>query len=175
MKKIEVEAKKLLDHNGVTKPPVPVDRIAESLGAIISFEPFEGKDDLSGILYRNGKNKIIGINSAHAQNRQRFSIAHEIGHLRLHSKELFVDKVVRVNFRDNKSSLATDREEIEANTFAAELLMPKNFINTEIDSLIKKRQTLDKDELIEHLSRVFHVSPQAIEYRLINLGILISH
>ena len=175
MRKIEREVKKLLDDNGVAMPPVPVDRIAESLGAIISFEPFEGKDDLSGILYRDGKNKIIGINSAHAQNRQRFSIAHEIGHLRLHSKELFVDKVVRVNFRDNKSSLATDKEEIEANTFAAGLLMPKNFINTEIDSLIKKRQALDKDELIEHLSRAFHVSTQAVEYRLINLGILISH
>jgi len=88
MRKIEREVKKLLDDNGVTMPPVPVDRIAESLGAIISFEPFEGKDDLSGILYRDGKNKIIGINSAHAQNRQRFSIAHEIGHLRLHRKEL---------------------------------------------------------------------------------------
>lgn len=175
MRKIEREVKKLLDDNGVTMPPVPVDRIAESLGAIISFEPFEGKDDLSGILYRDGKNKIIGINSAHTQNRQRFSIAHEIGHLRLHSKELFVDKVVRVNFRDNKSSLATDREEIEANTFAAELLMPKNFINTGIDSLIKKRQAFDKDEIIEHLSRAFHVSPQAMEYRLVNLGILISH
>lgn len=175
MRKIEREVKKLLDDNGVTRPPVPVDKIAESLGAIISFEPFEGKDDLSGILYRDGKNKIIGINSAHAQNRQRFSIAHEIGHLKLHSKELFVDKVVRVNFRDNKSSLATDKEEIEANTFAAGLLMPKNFINTEIDSLIKKRQALDKDELIEHLSRAFHVSTQAVEYRLINLGILISH
>ena len=62
MRKIGREVKKLLDDNGVTRPPVPVDKIAESLGAIISFEPFEGKDDLSGILYRDGKNKIIGIN-----------------------------------------------------------------------------------------------------------------
>lgn len=175
MRKIERQVKKLLDDKVVSKPPVPVDRIAESLGAIISFEPFEGKDDLSGILYRDGKNKIIGINSAHAQTRQRFSIAHEIGHLTLHNKELFVDKVVRVNFRDNKSSLATDREEIEANTFAAELLMPKSFINAEIDRLIKKRQSFDKDDLIDHLARAFHVSPQAMEFRLINLGILISH
>jgi len=175
MRKIEKTVKKLLDDNYVTRPPVPVDQIAESLNAIISFEPFEGKDDISGILYRDGKNTIIGINSAHAQTRQRFSIAHEIGHLMLHDKELFVDKVVRVNFRDNKSSLATDREEIQANTFAAELLMPKSLINAEIDRLIKKWQTFDKDELIGHLFKTFQVSPQAMEYRLINLGILISH
>ena len=42
MRKIEREVKKLLDDNGVSKPPVPVDRIAESLGAVISLEPFEG-------------------------------------------------------------------------------------------------------------------------------------
>lgn len=174
MRKIEREVKKLLADNDVIKPPVPVDRIAEFLGAIISFEPFEGKDELSGILYRDGKNKIIGINSAHAQTRQRFSIAHEIGHLTLHNKELFVDKVVRLNFRDNKSSLATDREEIEANTFAAELLMPKYLIDIEIDRLIKKRQPFDKDQLIDYLSKAFYVSLQAMEYRLNNLGILIS-
>lgn len=175
MRKIEKVVKKLLDDNYVSSPPIPVDRIAESLGAIISLEPFEGKDDLSGILYRDGKNTIIGINSAHAQNRQRFSIAHEIGHLTLHDGELFVDKVVRVNFRDNKASLVSDRKEIKANTFAAELLMPKNFIKSEIDSLITKRQSFEKDELIKHLSKTFQVSPQAMEYRLINLGILISH
>lgn len=175
MRKIEKMVEKLLGDNYVTRPPVPVDQIAESLNAIISFEPFEGKDDISGILYRDGKNTIIGVNSAHAQTRQQFSIAHEIGHLMLHDKELFVDKVVRVNFRDNKSSLATDREEIQANAFAAELLMPKSLISAEIDRLIKKKQTFEKDELIEHLSKTFQVSPQAMEYRLINLGILISH
>ena len=175
MKKIEIDVIKLLDDNDVIKPPVPVNKIAESLGAIISFEPFEGKDDLSGILYRDEKNKIIGINSAHSQTRQRFSIAHEIGHLTLHNKELFVDKVVRVKFRNQRSSLAIDREEIEANAFAAELLMPKKFINSEIAKFLRKQQPITKEQLIDFLSKLFHVSPQAMEYRLINLGILNSH
>lgn len=175
MRRIEKKVKKLLDVNYISSPPVPVDQIAESLGAILSFEPFEGKDDLSGLLYRDGKNTIIGINSAHAQTRQRFSIAHEVGHLMLHDKELFVDKVVRINFRENKSSPAINKEEIQANKFAAELLMPKSFINDEIDKLINKKQSFVKEEIVDHLSKAFSVSPLAMEYRLINLGVLNSH
>jgi len=50
------------------------------MGAVLCFEPFEGADDISGILYINGDSKIMGINSAHSHTRQRFSIAYEIGH-----------------------------------------------------------------------------------------------
>ncbi len=174
MNKPEKRAKKLLEDHNIVKPPVPVDQIARRLGVILSFEPFDGEDDISGILYRDGDTKIIGINSAHPDTRQRFSIAHELGHFVLHKKDLFVDKVVRVNFRDETSSQAVDIEEIAANAFAAELLMPREFIRTEMKRLLKKKSVIEKDGLIEPLSRIFKVSPQAMEYRFINLGILIS-
>ena len=123
-----------------------------------------------------GDKAIIGINSAHPNTRQRFSIAHEIGHLILHKKNLFVDKVVRLDFRDSRSSLAIDKEEIEANVFAAELLMPRDFIEREIRRIMSKRKSPPlKERLIEELRNAFEVSLQAMEYRLINLGILISH
>ena len=85
------------------------------------------------ILLKDAQKCVIGINSAHPKTRQRFSIAHEIGHLVLHDKkELFIDKVVRVNFRDAKSSMAIDHNEIEANQFAAELLMPRELVRQQI-------------------------------------------
>lgn len=173
MKQTEKMAQQLLNELGVTKPPVPVEEIAKQKSAKLSFEPFDGEEDISGILFRDGNNIIIGINSSHHHNRQRFTIAHEIGHLLLHDKkELFVDKVVKVNFRDTISSAAIDTKEITANAFAAELLMPKKFVLNEIDKILKRSRIENKEELIEKLSSVFEVSKQAMEYRLINLGVL---
>ncbi len=171
----EKKAKELLENQGITGPPVPVEVIARKIGAELVFEPFTGEDDISGILYRKGKQRIIGINSAHPKTRQRFSIAHEIGHLVLHTKRLFVDKVVRVDFRDSISSLAINNEEISANVFAAGLLMPRDFIEREIIRISSKRKSLpSKERLIRELANIFDVSLQAIEYRLNNLGIIIS-
>ncbi len=175
MYRAEKKAKELLKNQGITGPPVPVEALARKIGAELAFEPFEGEDDISGILYRKGEQSIIGINSAHPNTRQRFSIAHEIGHLVLHTKRLFVDKVVRVDFRDSISSLAINNEEISANVFAAELLMPRDFIEREIKRISSKRKSLQsKERLIRELANIFDVSLQAMEYRLNNLGILIS-
>ncbi len=43
--------------------------------------PASGRVAVSGILYRDGENTVVGINSAHPGTRQRFSRAHELGHL----------------------------------------------------------------------------------------------
>ncbi len=61
--------------------------------------------------------------------RQRFTIAHELGHFFLHraSSTVFVD-AAPIFFRDESSSNGSQREEIEANAFAAELLMPEDAI-----------------------------------------------
>ncbi|MBW2662414.1 MAG: ImmA/IrrE family metallo-endopeptidase [Deltaproteobacteria bacterium] len=175
MNAIEKKARTILENLNISEPPVPVELVAKKMGAKLTFEPFEGKDDISGMLFRNGNIIIIGINSAHPNTRQRFSIAHEIGHLFLHKKKLFIDKVVRVDFRNATSSMAIDKNEIAANAFAAELLMPKDFIQKEIYREISKQNiTPGKEKLIQKLANTFDVSIQAMEFRLINLGFLIS-
>ncbi len=173
-KRPATEAQKLLKSARIDSPPVSVDRIAAKLKAQLSFEPFEGKDDISGILYRDELQTVIGINSTHSKARQRFTIAHEIGHLVLHKGELFVDQTVRVNFRDKRSSLAEDQQEIEANKFAAELLMPPEMIRREVVKCIAKKKVATDMHLITELARVFEVSEQAMGYRLFNLGIISS-
>lgn len=170
----EKKARSILEDLNISEPPVPVEMIAKKMGAKLTFEPFEGKDDISGMLFRDGEINIIGINSSHPNTRQRFSIAHEIGHLVLHKKKLFIDKVVKIDFRDTTSGMAIDKNEIAANAFAAELLIPRDFVQREIRREISKQNNVTgKEALIQKLSNTFDVSTQAMEYRLINLGFLV--
>jgi Zn-dependent peptidase ImmA (M78 family) len=167
----KAHAEAILRELEISSLPIPVDAIAGKLGAALSYEPFEGKDDISGMLFRDERRIVIGINSAHASTRQRFSIAHEIGHLRMHHGDFFVDKTVRLN-RDARSSMAIDPKEIEANRFAAELLMPEKIITAATKKRLAKKRNITAEELIEGLADECQVSKQAMEFRLINLGII---
>jgi Zn-dependent peptidase ImmA (M78 family) len=160
----------LLERLGVDDLPVPVEEIARSLDVDLQFEPLEG--GLSGVLFRGeGNRRVLGVNASHAPVRQRFTIAHELAHLQLHEDSLFVDGLVR---RDNKSSLALDPQEIEANAFAAELLMPRRLLLREIAEKVPQGSTAEPRKLIRHLARIFEVSEQAMEFRLVNLGVATS-
>jgi Zn-dependent peptidase ImmA (M78 family) len=151
--------------------PVPVELIATKLGAKLSYEPFEGQDEISGMLFRDGDRIVIGVNSSHVNTRQRFTIAHEIGHLVLHKGAMFVDKTVRLN-RDSKSSMAIDPKEIEANGFAAELLMPAEVVTEEARKRLTKKTRVSELQLVSTLATAFDVSTHAMEIRLTNLGII---
>lgn len=161
------EARKLLEEAGVTKPPVDVEALAAMVGAVVSYEVF--KEDLSGVLVKKPSRSVIGVNSFHARTRQRFTIAHEIGHLLLkHKGEVFVDQTVMK--RDARSAQATDPQEIAANQFAAELLMPRNLVLDAVAERQRRRPELSASMLVEDLAAFFEVSSQAMEYRLTNLG-----
>jgi Zn-dependent peptidase ImmA (M78 family) len=163
----EMDAARLIEQAGVTRPPVPVERIAQFLGAQIAYEAFDG--DVSGMLYRDANRTLIGVNSSHAPTRQRFTLAHEIAHLRLHKGQpVFIDRLVRVNWRDGTS----DQEEAQANAFAAELLMPRQLMLQEIERQIKRSRQIAPEQLISSLAETFRVSQEAMRYRLINLGVL---
>ena len=162
--------KELLDSTSVEKPPVPVERVAHLCGVHLRYEPFEG--DLSGLLYPENGKIIIGINSRHSKNRQRFTIAHEIGHLKLHSPDLYVDRNFSVH-RDQRSSEATDKSEIQANRFAAELLMPEEMIRSDWAELgSNPSYDIENDDYIRKLAKRYKVSLQAMIFRLINLGLI---
>ena len=165
------QALKVLKDLKISDIPIPVEEIAAKLGAKVSYEPFEGKDEISGMLFRDDDRIVIGINSAHANTRQRFTIAHEIGHLVLHKGAIFVDKSVRLN-RDTKSALAIDPREIDANRFAAELLMPTEFVTKEAVKRLSKKSKVSEVLLADSLASAFEVSTHAMEIRLTNLGII---
>jgi Zn-dependent peptidase ImmA (M78 family) len=165
-------ARNLLAKARLTEPPVPVEQLARAAGAVISYQPFDA-EDISGLLYRAaGSTPVIGVNSTNPKVRQRFTIAHELGHLTLHQgHDLILERLVRLNFRDATSSTASDSEEIEANTFAAELLMPEDLLRRSLTVLLQGRPLGDL-EVVRRLARRFEVSRPAMEYRLTSLGML---
>ena len=109
---------------------------------------------------------VIVVNAGHHPNRQRFTLAHELGHHVMHysylQNNVHVDKVVL--HRNQKSSDGNDHKEIEANAFAAELLMPLSKIREFKDIDIN-----NETELMA-VARLFKVSASAIAFRIINIS-----
>ena len=158
----------LLRLQRIDRPPVPVESIAKYLGATVRFSPFKG--ELAGMLIRDDASGrvVIGVNSLHHANRQRFTIAHECGHLRLHEgRRVYVDRSFRVNRRDELSSQATDFEEIEANRFAAELLMPYDMFS---DDIKRYRPDIEDENELRQLANRYGVSLQALTLRIQNVS-----
>jgi Zn-dependent peptidase ImmA (M78 family) len=170
-KRPDVDAIELLHRLRIGEVPVPLEYLAKSLAISVSYQPFDG--DISGMLYRDDERVVIGVNSQESAVRQRFTIAHEIGHFRLHpGHDVRIDRLVRVNFRGEASSTWSNKEEVEANSFAAELLMPKERLQREVVKAIDRKEALSDRELVERLAQRFAVSRQAMAYRLANLAIL---
>ena len=166
-RKIEMIVERLLAESGITEAPVPVAKIAKAQGARIFIDSLEG--DLSGFLYRDQDQVVIGVNTHHAPVRQNFTIGHELGHLLLHDQEqLHVDHGFRVRLRDDKSSQGTDVTEREANFLSASLLMPRKFLEADL----QKQEDVDllDDDFIRDLGKKYGVSTQALVNRLNNLG-----
>jgi Zn-dependent peptidase ImmA (M78 family) len=170
------QASQLLARLRIHAAPTPVEKIAKALGAQVRFSPFD--NEISGMIYIKEGVPIIGVNSFHHPNRQRFTIAHEVAHLELHrsliTTNVHVDKEFSVSMgdpkvlmRDSRSGTGSEQIEIEANQFAAELLMPMGLI---ISALEGKRFDIDDEAPIEELAKKFRVSKQALDYRMRNLA-----
>lgn len=167
------EATAILTAARIRKLPIDVQALAEANGAVVVSESFEG--DISGVVMRRPDGPTtIGYNSAHPLTRRRFTIAHELGHLRLHEGEpLIVDKLVVYNVNLRRSGIPNDQIEREANKFAATLLMPKVLVMREVVARLPKRGPVaDFDGLVNELADVFAVSPQAMTVRLRELGVI---
>lgn len=156
--------------------PVDLRRVCEALGAKVKFTPLEEK--VSGVLLVKGEEKHIMVNSTHPSTRQRFTLAHEVGHLQLHDSQdrLFIDEQMRVYQRvdaaysgvyHQSGSMTTPVEEQEANMFAAALLMPRVLL----ERAALERDLTDEME-VSSLAAAYSVSEQAMSIRLQQLGVV---
>lgn len=142
---------------------LPVDpvHIARTVGINVYQSEFENA--LSGMLYKADADSgtDIFLNSEHAPVRQRFTCAHELGHYfgMYYSDAGLPDSFV--HYRDRRAECGTYAEEIYANNFAAELLMPEDRVREMYKLGFTK---------IAMASR-FKVSVDSMGYRLDNLGI----
>jgi Zn-dependent peptidase ImmA (M78 family) len=171
--KAQKKALDLINKFQLLGPPIRVEQLAEAMGAQIARHRFDGPE--SGFALRDDDERwVIGVNIQTSRRRQRFTVAHELGHLVMHQgRPLTVDQaVLRIDLRNEVSSMATDLQEIEANTFAATLLMPEELVIDHAKTLMHANVNVTRDELITTLARIFDVSVEAMGYRLINVAIL---
>lgn len=154
-------------------PPVNIEAIIRGVGIELNKKA-ELDADVSGQLERIGPGSYrISANKKDHYLRQRFTIAHELGHYMLHAHLIGdgVDDTVNdtIMYRSMPKSNfynpnITAVEETEANKFAAELLMPR--------SLLAVTTTVGQN--VAALAKLFQVSPIAMEIRLNGLGFLIE-
>lgn len=120
---------------------------------------------ISGMCFRDGKIKLIAINSALSYGRQRFTAAHEICHLFLHDnfKSVICGKDLDLN---------NDPLEKEANTFASYFLAPYESLKDFISEKLKKgKNHLELNDVIR-IEQHYGLSRQATLWRLTNEGYL---
>ncbi len=158
------QADAVLQRHGIAQRPsggIPVKAIAETTcGATVVPQAFRGDGDLAGVLVREpGKRPLIGVNATDSDPRQRFTIAHELGHLLLHHDPYHVDRQIYLRGRD--SSTAESVQEIEANAFASNLLMPAWMLKKDIDGVPD-----DAERAAEELAKMYGVSVPAMTFRL---------
>jgi Zn-dependent peptidase ImmA (M78 family) len=141
---------------GLSPVPLDVEGVVKALGIDIRKEDL--KDDLSGVLRKSPESSKweMLINAKHHPNRQRYTMAHELGHYCLH-RHIQIEFEDKIFFRGGESN----KEEMQANSFASEVLMP--------DSDFRK-MVHDGKNKIDDLAQEFGVSTLALRIRAKNLG-----
>lgn len=177
-KHIQNLVKQLLADNNISSAPVKVRPIAANLGIQIIEQ--DADDQVSGFLLKefDSERALIGVNKTHPPKRKNFTIAHEIGHFLLHNyRGVHFDRNVtryRIHSRNAKSSEGTDIEEREANSFAAELLMPEAFLRDDIAQVGEIYLLDEQNSTLSELADYYEVSVNALTFRLSNLGYIES-
>lgn len=136
---------------------IPIETIIESNDELeLSFKDLGIND---AYIKRISDNKFeIAVNSKHHPNRQRFSMAHEYAHYLLHRGKIdTMPEGERILHRNGgRNSI-----EYQANTFAAELLMP--------EALVRQAFRQSSGNLTK-MASVLKVSKESLKYRLSDLG-----
>lgn len=133
---------------------VPMD--LESLAAKLGVDVLPVSDwpnEFSGqVVYDGGDRPQVQYNTNHSTTRIRFTVAHELAHVVLHLNP----GEPRIMPRDT-TFRAASREEVEANLYAADLLIPLPLLHEVIE---------DVGRDYRRLAEIFTVSKQAMLYRL---------
>jgi hypothetical protein len=153
---------------GVSEPnEIDLEAIAWTLGARVRYQPL---DRCEARIIGHGDQAIITINSRSLPQRQRFSLAHELGHWRHHRGRLLVCRADEIGqASDGRSSM-----ERIADTYAADILMPCYLFQPLVRTF--PRLTF---QTVRTLAGTFDTSRTATAIRLVEKGhypaILICH
>lgn len=142
---------------------IDIKSLLTKMGFKVEFESIAGG---SGQIH----DKEIKINNTDVETRQRFSMAHELGHAYRKNRE--------AARREDISDYLPDQmeEEVFANKFAAQLLMPRQLLAEYTEEIIAKNQlnpgNLERknvDDIVAELAEKFDVSQVSMKFRVENV------
>jgi Zn-dependent peptidase ImmA (M78 family) len=145
---------------GDTAPVGDLLTLTEDADTLVLVERF-GADEIAGVLVRHDDESLIALNADHYPVRQRFTLAHECGHVEMRHRA-GVDWTAELFGGRHK-----DQQEIDANYFAAELLAPRQGILAWLERFHPGRVD---GEIVARLAVHFGVSPETMRYRLERCG-----
>lgn len=145
---------------------IDLEDVAARRGALVFRHPF-GADAPDGMYVFDGTDAIVLVNASKPAQRQRFTLAHELGHHELHR----VRGPLQLVDVDVSSTVGPggvkDPDEVAANAFAAHLLLPRTTLVQAIGT--RRNRGVTPDDVVE-LVRRFRVSWEAACWRLFNEG-----
>ena len=186
---IQFNAQKALSQVNYDGGEVDVEKLCSVLKLDLSYSErvVQDADDNTILGSANFAKRSIEINQHGNRNRERFTVAHEIGHFYLrHDKYLRAESIVERDLfanLDTEDTFNYERLEYQANLFASELLLPDNHLRLAVQELRENQQVQDKgfgyifvddqpcnylpyNQILVELSGHFGVSKKAIEIRL---------
>jgi Zn-dependent peptidase ImmA (M78 family)/transcriptional regulator with XRE-family HTH domain len=158
----ELLAQRLRSQSGLGDADLPTDLgqlaadVEDKFDVDVAIEPLER--GLDGLAIWRRRYSLIMVSSSIAAHRQRYTIAHELGHLMAGDQGDIVDE--NINYSRTPA-------ETRANAFAAAFLMPAGALRTATGE-----HTTPTEELIADLLARYRVSLDALAFRLHNLGII---
>jgi Zn-dependent peptidase ImmA (M78 family) len=143
-------AAKVLKDSKTTAPPVNLRVIAEA-HSIIYREVEDFPDSVDALIIKDDGAIYAAVNARQHLHRQRFSLAHELGHYFLHGdSDLSASVTIDNPPMEEAETPSKDRAETEADLFAGELLVPLAMLR------------IHPGKTIPELSKIFVVSEQVI-------------
>lgn len=133
------------------KPHIKMIPLAKAFGVKV-YEMNDCPDEISGMI-RKDQGYAIYVNASHSEDRQRFTIAHEIGHLILHTHMIGDGVTEDALYQSGLNNLV----EQQANNFAIDILMPWHLVREEI-----RRGA----STVEELAKIFMVTNSTMSIRL---------
>lgn len=146
------------DSGGNISIPIDPYVVAERMGIPV-YRAILGPSR-SGFLDNTSGHPVIYVNEAHSPARNRFTVAHELGHYVDATSRGALNQISTFD-RNELSASGSDEAEIYANRYAAALLMPKDQVMKFVDAGMG----------VAELSHRFNVSALSMEFRLKNLAL----
>jgi len=163
-------AERLLVRLRLREAPIDVDRVVRALGLRVVYESLGA--DGSGLLIWCPKPAVICVNRELPEPKQRLVVAHEMGHVYL-GHEFGPEQYVHVDRRFDRYrdciAAGLSEQDLEANQFAGELVMPTKLLQRAVANIGNVPLT---EEHIQDLAARFGVTLQSMTIRLSRLGFI---